>query len=764
MTTGTGFNFRSGNAGKLLALPLYVLGWLVSLVVPRQQQRWVFGCGSGIGEGALPVYREVQRRLPNDELTWIVTSETQQREAQAQNIRWVKRDSWAGFWCTLRAGTIVVTHGFGDVNRFGIFGGFVVQLWHGIPLKKLHLDTEVTLATKPGFSGLLRSMYRRGGQSISMFVVASSLVGERIRRAFNIPSSVLAPIGDPRDDALIHSNHTEARDALRRVLGTALDHSKLVLYAPTWRDGGADPGVPTAADWAAIDEWAETMDARLVIRAHPLGAGSYQRAIATRVHELPASVVADVTPLLGAFDAVVTDYSSLAFDFSLTGKPIVWFAPDREAYERSRGFYESYDALTDEQWVSSWAETLEKLTDVLTDPATRQRAERASVELAERLFAERDGQSAARVVSEILRRRGAEVTARVFFESFYGRQVSCNPRALDAELARLAPSAQRIWSVEHDDIDVPPGAIKVVRGSDAWRAARERADLLIVNDWLGRDFRPKRHQVVLQTWHGTMLKRLALERPKVSLRTRLAIHRESRKWDILLSQNTHCTKHLRSSYAYRGPVWQVGYPRNDSLANPDRAAARARLNIPEHMRVLVYAPTWRTEGQRADVLDVATFAAELPTEWMLLVRGHSRTFAAGGYLEVEGRLRDVSAWPDVNDVLLAADLFVTDYSSLMFDASVARIPMAFFVPDLDSYRDAERGFTFDFEQDAPGPFVQDRSALLALIERLDEWPTEYRQRYDDWRHRFNAHDDGAAANRVVQRLIADGYLRPSRGR
>lgn len=759
---------------------MYALGRLVAFFVPRAPERWVFGSGAGIAEGALAVYREVRDTRPDIRLTWLVSTDAQAAAADAAGISWVRRDSIAGWWQTLRASTLIITHGFGDVNRYGVFGAFVVQLWHGIPLKKLHLDTEVTLSSSRGVGGVLRRMYRAGGKATSLFVVPSDTVGERMRTAFSLDPSVIAPIGDPRDDALILADPQKSRAEVLRLLGIDDDRSRLVLYAPTWRDGDTDPGVPSDGEWLAIEEWAANFDARVVIRSHPLGMGSYARVTAERTHVLPASLLADVTPVLGAFDAVVTDYSSLAFDYSLTGGPIVWFAPDLESYTQSRGFYEPYETVTEGAFACTWVGVLEQLSLIIHDPAERAASCERSERLATRLFRFRDGHSARRVVAEITRRRargalsaregrGSDVSpaqdanrpSAVYFESFYGRQVACNPRALDAEIARVAPNVTRYWGVHDAAIEVPEGAVRVVEGTPKWRQARERADLIITNDWLKKTFSVAAHQRVLQTWHGTMLKKLALERSNVSLRTRLATLRESRKWNIVLSQNAHCTTHLRRSYGYHGPIWQVGYPRDDELVTLDQKTAKQRLGIPLKTRVVTYAPTWREQKSGLiDLLDVAEFARTLPSDWLLLVRGHTRTFDFGSYPELGDRVRDVSRWPNVNDVLAASDLFVTDYSSLMFDASVARIPMAFFVPDLTEYQKNERGFTFDFQSEAPGPVLTTASELLRVIERLDEVVDQYRGQYDRWRDTYNPHDDGHAAERVVQRLIDDGYLRP----
>src|SRR5690606_24663291 len=104
--------------------------------------------------------------------------------------------------------------------------------------------------------------------------------------------------------------------------GPLAPESRLVLYAPTWRDGEPDPAIPDAAQWRAIVDALERRDAVLLVRSHPLGAGEYAPPFATeRVRALGSDRVADVTPLLPGIDVLVTDYSSLAFDAALVPVP-----------------------------------------------------------------------------------------------------------------------------------------------------------------------------------------------------------------------------------------------------------------------------------------------------------------------------------------------------------------------------------------------------------------------------------------------------------
>ncbi|WJL95909.1 CDP-glycerol glycerophosphotransferase family protein [Microbacterium sp. ET2] len=351
--------------------------------------------------------------------------------------------------------------------------------------------------------------------------------------------------------------------------------------------------------------------------------------------------------------------------------------------------------------------------------------------------------------------RPGELENAVFFESFYGRNASCNPLAIDRELARRAPGVTRYWSVADLSVVVPDGAVAVVEGSPDWWRARGVARLLVVNDWLRRRFSRRGGQVVLQTWHGTPLKRLALHRPGFDPRRAAAVIRESFRWDILLAQNPYAASVLRKAYAFlRRPLWVEGYPRNDVLVTGDGAMTRAALGIGAAERVILYAPTWRDDrDQIVDFIDPASLAAE--TDSVVLVRGHSRTLQPGHDL-AGPRVIDVTGYPDTSALLLAADALVTDYSSVMFDFSVTGKPMYFLVPDMDHYRGTLRGFYFDLAARAPGPVVRTQQELVAALTAEESEP--YAEKYDAWRRAFNGRDDGRAAERVVSRILDQGLI------
>lgn len=349
-------------------------------------------------------------------------------------------------------------------------------------------------------------------------------------------------------------------------------------------------------------------------------------------------------------------------------------------------------------------------------------------------------------------------TEAAFFESFYGQNASCNPLGIDRALRERLPAVTRYWSVTDASVEIPPGAVAVIEGSELWWRIRGSARLIVVNDWLRKRYKKQRHQTVLQTWHGTPLKKIALSRPRTGFRATIATLLESSRWDILLAQNPHSARVIQRAYAFTGPIWQEGYPRNDILVTGSAATVRQRLGIADGVTVLLYAPTWRDDRPgHVDHLDVKEFAAKLGEGYITLIRGHSRSLKPGA--DVFGnRVLDVTSYPDVSDLFLVADALITDYSSVMFDFSVTGKPLFFFAPDLEHYRAKLRGFYFDIARGTPGPVVTTATELIALVLKREEIHARYSQAYANWQERFNPLDDGAAGSRIVTRLIREGII------
>ncbi|GAA1412671.1 hypothetical protein GCM10009639_65170 [Kitasatospora putterlickiae] len=361
----------------------------------------------------------------------------------------------------------------------------------------------------------------------------------------------------------------------------------------------------------------------------------------------------------------------------------------------------------------------------------------------------------------------------VLYDVFGGRGYADSPRAVHAELARRGTPLEHLWVVDDAQAELPAGVRAVRVWSPEWYRALATSRYLVGNTHFPDFLRRRTGQVVVQTWHGALLKRIAhdVDNPWLADHGYLAaLDRETPHWSLLLSPSPFATPILRRAFRYRGEILESGYPRNDVLARPDQrraAAVRHRLGIPEGRRVVLYAPTWREDRPRPDGdgfrfdlrLDLDRARRALGDDHVLLLRPHAHVrepLAGTG----DGFAVDCADYPDVQELLLVADVLVTDYSSILFDFAITGRPVLFFTYDLAHYRDSLRGFAFDFEAQAPGPLLEDSAALVAALRELADGggavPAGYAERYRRFQEVHCALDDGAAARRVVDRMLELG--------
>jgi CDP-glycerol glycerophosphotransferase len=346
----------------------------------------------------------------------------------------------------------------------------------------------------------------------------------------------------------------------------------------------------------------------------------------------------------------------------------------------------------------------------------------------------------------------------VLYESWHGRY-SDNPRAIFEELRRTGAPLHHVWALEAGAAGVPDDVTVVRPDSAAYLRFLARARYLVSNNTLPGYARIPPGAFYLQTWHGTPLKRIGLDIPRPSFSDAgpylELMRRDVGRWDLLISPNPFSTEIFRRAFGYAGEVLESGYPRNDLLLAPERDAVRARvrrdLGLEEGRRAILYAPTWRDGRDFSLELDLEAVARELGAGDVFLLRAHHLAAASLALHDRPG-VRDVSAIDDVRELFLAADVLVTDYSSVMFDFAVTGKPMVFFTYDLELYRDELRGFYFDFESEAPGPLVPTTAELLTALADLETVTAAHATAYASFQQRFCGLDDGRAAARAAATL------------
>ncbi|MEU4878812.1 CDP-glycerol glycerophosphotransferase family protein [Streptomyces sp. NPDC021608] len=265
--------------------------------------------------------------------------------------------------------------------------------------------------------------------------------------------------------------------------------------------------------------------------------------------------------------------------------------------------------------------------------------------------------------------------------------------------------------------------------------------------------------VHLQTLHGTPLKVMGLDQERYPLGARdmnfTRLRKHSARWDYLLSANPHSSGIWPRVYPGSYELLEYGYPRNDRYfdTGPDEIAAiRKELGISPEQTAVLYAPTHREYADVGPLLDPDRLAAGLGPDYVLMLRSHYYDAEGKEPQSGGGRVLDVSKHPVVEELCLAADVLVTDYSSIMFDYANLDRPIVVYAPDWETYR-STRGVTFDLLEQPPGTVTRTEEELTKVLLHGQADDDAARRARSAFRRRFCTFDDGHAAERVVRRVF-----------
>lgn len=369
----------------------------------------------------------------------------------------------------------------------------------------------------------------------------------------------------------------------------------------------------------------------------------------------------------------------------------------------------------------------------------------------------------------------------IIFDSFMGRSYSDSPKALYQAMC-ADPSYddfEIIWAFRKpgryiEEPELQRARIVKYRSKEYW-IAFARAKYWILNSISPNHVMPREGQKFVQTWHGTPLKRLGCDLYESGTKnvkfTPSEVHarylKEGTKISYLLSPSAYASHKLASAFCM-DPVQDArriieeGYPRNDRLLtfSPEEALAiRDELGVPRGKKTLLYAPTWRDNqhvsgvGYTFDIpVDFDRLRDELGDEFVILFRAHYLVAKNFDFERYADFVIDVSSAGDINDLYIASDLLVTDYSSVMFDYANLRRPMVFYMYDLEEYAGELRGIYLDLST-LPGPIVKTEPELIDAVRAATVPGTALDERYDPFCETYTYLDDGLASERVLRRVI-----------
>ncbi|MEV7788952.1 CDP-glycerol glycerophosphotransferase family protein [Streptomyces sp. NPDC088106] len=398
----------------------------------------------------------------------------------------------------------------------------------------------------------------------------------------------------------------------------------------------------------------------------------------------------------------------------------------------------------------------------------RRRAERTGRELVRRARQAHTTAAARAAAVRSSPRRPLDPELAVY-SAFSHRGVLGDPAAIHRAARDIAPHIRGVWVLADEEraAGLPPDTEYVLLDSPGYRRVTGRATYFVNNvNWSGALVK-RPGSVHIHTHRGTPLKFMGADLlGKPGARQGFDVPqmlRRADRWDHSLVANRHSELVWERAYPCHFASLRSGSPRNDvlALAGPDSGReVRARLGVPEGDTVVLYAPTrrdYRRDGL-VERIDLVRFAADLGEGRTLVVRLHP-SLADGparglGLAELHRRgvLVDATDEPEAQDVLLAADVLVTDYSSIMFDYANLDRPIVVYADDWDAFR-ASRGAYLDITAEAPGHVARSYRELAWLFDS-GTWRDEEADRLRSaFRERYCEFDDGRAAERVVRALM-----------
>ncbi|MFW2406072.1 MAG: CDP-glycerol glycerophosphotransferase family protein, partial [Gammaproteobacteria bacterium] len=389
-------------AGRFVMLPLYFLSGLM----PRRKNLWVFGSWGGhrFADNAAGYFLYCQQHATGVDLVWISRERDIVARLRAAGFQAHCHWSLAGAWACLRAGTHYFDCFGKDTNFWLSRGAATVCLWSGVPLKAFERDIDNpasryyrlfhgSVIERVALAMMMPWHVRRPDRIIALSTETRDITA----RAFDVPPERVLITGYPRNDRLL--KRVPATPGLQRELPWPMSDAiaagrKVILYLPTFRDSGR----PYARiDWPHLDALMERLGATFFYKFHPMDHSDLHQEL-SNVHEIPRD--RDVYDFLGEVDVLISDYSSIIFDYLLLERPVVSYTPDlAEFLADCRALNFRPEEIATMPACKTYPELARRLETIIQDKETGDPAR--FNEICERLHRYRDGRASQRIFTAL---------------------------------------------------------------------------------------------------------------------------------------------------------------------------------------------------------------------------------------------------------------------------------------------------------------------------------------------------------------------------
>lgn len=357
---------------------------------------------------------------------------------------------------------------------------------------------------------------------------------------------------------------------------------------------------------------------------------------------------------------------------------------------------------------------------------------------------------------------------RVIASSFSGRRYGGNPKYIIEQIHKLNPEWELIWIKNNKSVYTVPDYIKAIDGFGFAGSIVKYYYYITSKVWIDSHFlygiaRKRKNQVFVETWHGGLgIKKIGMDSEEFR-RDRYQVKKMQftvKLVDVFISNSDHISHIYRSAFAYSGEIIKCGYPENDKLVHglSQKEKICSLYNIPVENHILLYAPTFRDGYENGQQIDFSPYYIEYSTlkeslgkrfggTWSILVRWHP--IMEGSAILTDDMVVNVTAYPDIQDLILSCDCMISDYSSCIFDAAIRKIPCFTYTSDLDTYEDS-RGVYYKIKK-LPFPNATNNEELKKIILEFNEH--DYLMKWDSFVNKTGLRETGKASKIIFEYIF-----------
>lgn len=346
----------------------------------------------------------------------------------------------------------------------------------------------------------------------------------------------------------------------------------------------------------------------------------------------------------------------------------------------------------------------------------------------------------------------------VLIFSYYGEQYSGSPKYIGKYLQKNS-NLKIVWAFVNNNGHKNVEGKKVRYGHLNYYRYLATAGTVITNYRMTDEFKKRSEQKYIQTWHSSLRLKMIEKDAETTLPpdyVKMAKN-DSKQIDYLLAGSQKSREIFEHSFWFNGKIVNSGTPQCDILFEDRQSAAKKVFeyyNIPQDCHIVMYAPTFR-KNHDMSVYDLDAEAvlkalkSKFGGEWYLLMRLHPHLINSAGYFKYTDKIIKATDYDDVQELLCATDVLITDYSAIMFDFVLTKRPCFLYTPDLENYIKNDRKLYFDIEQLPFDSFKEKKEIVEGIIDFSIE---EYIKKVDKFMKEIGSFDDGKACERVYDLL------------